>query len=167
MHVPTRSETTTATVGQQKPPSRFSSFTKGTSSLSPAGVTSRQPSIPHDFAEAIRRRSSSIRTSVRATSMPPHSCSVPASRYWRMDSSVSCVISFEWSTGKMKFDACPVEPPGFGNGPRSEEHTSELQSQSNLVCRLLLEKKNTSPTRIPGCLIVNCLFRYHVLVCAW
>src|SRR2546430_11226228 len=27
---------------------------------------------------------------------------------------------------------------------RSEEHTSELQSQSNLVCRLLLEKKTTS-----------------------
>src|SRR3989475_6910969 len=26
---------------------------------------------------------------------------------------------------------------------RSEEHTSELQSQSNLVCRLLLEKKKT------------------------
>src|SRR2546430_4808424 len=29
----------------------------------------------------------------------------------------------------------------FGPGLRSEEHTSELQSQSNLVCRLLLEKK--------------------------
>src|SRR5688572_17328063 len=29
----------------------------------------------------------------------------------------------------------------FENGARSEEHTSELQSQSNLVCRLLLEKK--------------------------
>src|SRR2546430_12521693 len=29
---------------------------------------------------------------------------------------------------------------------RSEEHTSELQSQSNLVCRLLLEKKN-NPVR--------------------
>src|SRR5256886_6371107 len=28
---------------------------------------------------------------------------------------------------------------------RSEEHTSELQSQSNLVCRLLLEKKNNKP----------------------
>src|SRR5256886_9200515 len=28
--------------------------------------------------------------------------------------------------------------------PRSEEHTSELQSQSNLVCRLLLEKKQQS-----------------------
>src|SRR2546430_5317561 len=37
---------------------------------------------------------------------------------------------------------------GFAAAPRtspetrSEEHTSELQSQSNLVCRLLLEKKN-------------------------
>src|SRR2546430_4071705 len=33
-----------------------------------------------------------------------------------------------------------------GRARRSEEHTSELQSQSNLVCRLLLEKKkNTAP----------------------
>src|SRR2546430_2892739 len=31
---------------------------------------------------------------------------------------------------------------------RSEEHTSELQSQSNLVCRLLLEKKKTNHTEI-------------------
>src|SRR2546427_13297203 len=31
--------------------------------------------------------------------------------------------------------------------PRSEEHTSELQSQSNLVCRLLLEKKKKTTTR--------------------
>src|SRR2546430_4241243 len=30
---------------------------------------------------------------------------------------------------------------------RSEEHTSELQSQSNLVCRLLLEKKKSNPRR--------------------
>src|SRR2546430_1650731 len=32
-------------------------------------------------------------------------------------------------------------PPSSRALPRSEEHTSELQSQSNLVCRLLLEKK--------------------------
>src|SRR2546427_4893427 len=47
----------------------------------------------------------------------------------------------------------PVQPPGAAastgpraqaGGPRSEEHTSELQSQSNLVCRLLLEKKNNT-----------------------
>src|SRR2546430_4420760 len=31
---------------------------------------------------------------------------------------------------------------------RSEEHTSELQSQSNLVCRLLLEKKKNAPRQI-------------------
>src|SRR2546430_7485649 len=31
------------------------------------------------------------------------------------------------------------------HGMRSEEHTSELQSQSNLVCRLLLEKKKNNP----------------------
>src|SRR5438270_9903035 len=31
---------------------------------------------------------------------------------------------------------------------RSEEHTSELQSQSNLVCRLLLEKKKSEETSV-------------------
>src|SRR3989475_8683344 len=34
----------------------------------------------------------------------------------------------------------------IGPGVRSEEHTSELQSQSNLVCRLLLEKKKKNKT---------------------
>src|SRR2546430_12714867 len=54
-------------------------------------------------------------------------------------------------------DALPIYPSRHGSGrharraaslasqsggrSRSEEHTSELQSQSNLVCRLLLEKK--------------------------
>src|SRR2546429_2506416 len=35
--------------------------------------------------------------------------------------------------------------PGDGGPPRSEEHTSELQSRLHLVCRLLLEKKNRTP----------------------
>src|SRR5256885_12143995 len=43
--------------------------------------------------------------------------------------------------------------PGAGGQPggyriRSEEHTSELQSPCNLVCRLLLEKKNTPRPRL-------------------
>src|SRR3989339_323135 len=39
-------------------------------------------------------------------------------------------------------DAGPVDPRGvLAVVPRSEEHTSELQSLTNLVCRLLLEKK--------------------------
>src|SRR2546430_6479272 len=43
----------------------------------------------------------------------------------------------------------PNSPASISRAPqrssreRSEEHTSELQSQSNLVCRLLLEKKKT------------------------
>src|SRR5690606_41016532 len=35
-------------------------------------------------------------------------------------------------------------PPRQRRGGRSEEHTSELQSRENLVCRLLLEKKKTT-----------------------
>src|SRR5256885_12622415 len=38
----------------------------------------------------------------------------------------------------LQHDLVPPEPVTFG---RSEEHTSELQSPCNLVCRLLLEKK--------------------------
>src|SRR5256885_3816886 len=38
---------------------------------------------------------------------------------------------------------------------RSEEHTSELQSPCNLVCRLLLEKKNEKNIQIP--LLVPCV----------
>src|SRR2546430_6059974 len=41
---------------------------------------------------------------------------------------------------RVKIDVCPAK--------RSEEHTSELQSQSNLVCRLLLEKKKHKFTRM-------------------
>src|SRR2546430_10029210 len=43
------------------------------------------------------------------------------------------------------------DAPPTTSGCRSEEHTSELQSQSNLVCRLLLEKKKDN-------------MRYHPLV---
>src|SRR5688572_32381572 len=39
---------------------------------------------------------------------------------------------------------------------RSEEHTSELQSQSNLVCRLLLEKKKK--------IIINNYIQYHPFI---
>src|SRR4051812_49561787 len=38
----------------------------------------------------------------------------------------------------------PARPAVGGGGDRSEEHTSELQSHVNLVCRLLLEKKKDS-----------------------
>ena len=37
--------------------------------------------------------------------------------------------------------ASTMSAPAIAQGRRSEEHTSELQSQAYLVCRLLLEKK--------------------------
>src|SRR4051795_1623128 len=109
----------------------------GTSSLISAGVTSDAGSMPHALAEAMRRRSSSMRSSVRATSMPPDCVKTSSSSYWRTLSSVSAVISREWSTGKMKFDACPVEPPGFGSGPLSSSTRSVHPSSARWYARLL------------------------------
>src|SRR5688572_31966584 len=46
---------------------------------------------------------------------------------------------------------------------RSEEHTSELQSQSNLVCRLLLEKKNKAdPKNADSMRLTNVLALIHM-----
>src|SRR5262249_62077932 len=47
-----------------------------------------------------------------------------------------------WATGSM------TRWPRAGWVSRSEEHTSELQSLTNLVCRLLLEKKKKRHTRL-------------------
>src|SRR2546430_7108531 len=58
-------------------------------------------------------------------------CSAPNNRFARSIASCSAVSTFS-------------QPPY----QRSEEHTSELQSQSNLVCRLLLEKKKITQYRL-------------------
>src|SRR2546430_4731559 len=53
----------------------------------------------------------------------------------------------------LKCPRCKIDMASVTIG-RSEEHTSELQSQSNLVCRLLLEKKkkNKHASRVDTCL---------------
>src|SRR6266511_5539059 len=51
---------------------------------------------------------------------------------------------FRSSNAALFKPAAPV-PPHQGRNGRSEEHTSELQSRENLVCRLLLEKKKKPP----------------------
>src|SRR5690606_39765554 len=60
------------------------------------------------------------------------------------------VISLETAAGfrdlLMVDQTGPLADP-FGTAPRSEEHTSELQSRENLVCRLLLEKKKNNKHR--------------------
>src|SRR2546430_13608239 len=52
------------------------------------------------------------------------------------------------------FSGEPVEVGWDLGRTRSEEHTSELQSQSNLVCRLLLEKKKHTIPRCTPCTTV-------------
>src|SRR5206468_12180845 len=44
--------------------------------------------------------------------------------------------------------AMPIPPPTRSGRSRSEEHTSELQSRSDLVCRLLLEKKKKKQIKV-------------------
>src|SRR2546430_4025730 len=108
---------------------------------------------------------SSILTSPRFTSGPRYQCvAVSVSQLSLTTSQLSCrnaprvapplseVAGF-WPTHTIPLTLpsamaaneamCEWSPRIFGcQSYRSEEHTSELQSQSNLVCRLLLEKKN-------------------------
>src|SRR2546430_12765205 len=56
--------------------------------------------------------------------------------------SFGSMVSLMFSTGRFRLSATMATDSG--RPTRSEEHTSELQSQSNLVCRLLLEKKKNS-----------------------
>src|SRR2546430_11400122 len=56
----------------------------------------------------------------------------------RCTSTIHHTVRVKW------IDIQAIHHPTYFNG-RSEEHTSELQSQSNLVCRLLLETKKISP----------------------
>src|SRR2546430_9843066 len=76
---------------------------------------------------------------------PPRSTLFPYTTLFR--SCVRCVTQSLLSQRRLgpigKFRGTTRATPGSGPQDRSEEHTSELQSQSNLVCRLLLEKKKS------------------------
>src|SRR5205807_5402535 len=75
----------------------------------------------------------------------PVAHSIPESHALAIHTSAGTVLH----TGDWKIDPTPVTGPPtderrlreLGEAGRSEEHTSELQSPCNLVCRLLLEKK--------------------------
>src|SRR5256885_3653575 len=60
----------------------------------------------------------------------------------------------------MGFPTSSSEAPVNNPFPRSEEHTSELQSPCNLVCRLLLEKKKQThclpPPSGADCIVATC-----------
>src|SRR5260370_13012439 len=63
---------------------------------------------------------------------PPRSTLFPYTTLFRSRTHLDHVEHLEVHRQRPRVDA---------GGPRSEEHTSELQSHLNLVCRLLLEKK--------------------------
>src|SRR2546426_7707951 len=68
---------------------------------------------------------------------PPRSTLFPYTTLFRSPKLYMVESSYGLAARKLS-----AEPEGMKN--RSEEHTSELQSPCNLVCRLLLEKKNTT-----------------------
>src|SRR5688572_31922978 len=65
---------------------------------------------------------------------PPRSTLFPYTTLFRS-------IQFSFQPSANSCNSCAHDLPSGRDTLRSEEHTSELQSQSNLVCRLLLEKK--------------------------
>src|SRR3712207_9070573 len=63
---------------------------------------------------------------------------IHASASWDGDARCLCAILSNRVPGRA---SAPAAKGNHGMNPRSEEHTSELQSRQYLVCRLLLEKK--------------------------
>src|SRR2546427_7535967 len=111
------------------------------------------------YTTLFRSYSSGSRTS--STTVPGRS-----SRAWAASAVVTSRISDLARARSSRKLAIPDETlPG-----RSEEHTSELQSQSNLVCRLLLEKKKKKKihkqyqeelSRISNCIASSAADRHH------
>src|SRR5256885_13138977 len=82
---------------------------------------------------------------------PPRSTLFPYTTLFR-----SVLARCKHRAGKSRRDVVPGgaardRPPAWRCRRRSEEHTSELQSPCNLVCRLLLEKKNGSAQGLSNC----------------
>src|SRR5688500_19309258 len=76
---------------------------------------------------------------------PPRSTLFPYTTLFRSDMSTVAIGGSESAiAARTPVASCRLEATGV---LRSEEHTSELQSPCNLVCRLLLEKKNTKHAR--------------------
>src|SRR5688572_30933779 len=78
---------------------------------------------------------------------PPRSTLFPYTTLFRSERSISAYEAALKSDDTNEEAALPLVDDYIKQG-RSEEHTSELQSQSNLVCRLLLEKKKKNIFRI-------------------
>src|SRR3712207_7376140 len=87
---------------------------------------------------------------------PPRSTLFPYTTLFRSPSSprgspasAQATVFGMWKSPTLTASASPYvvrTTSAAVHGPRSEEHTSELQSRQYLVCRLLLEKKKINPS---------------------
>src|SRR2546430_12913680 len=96
---------------------------------------------------------------------PPRSALFPYTTLFRSGSAVKGAASVtmrSWCSTLVRGSppsSASAQTSVAGVPGRSEEHTSELQSQSNLVCRLLLEKKKETPNEH------SCESRYDGRIC--
>src|SRR5438477_1987232 len=94
---------------------------------------------------------------------PPRSTLFPYTTLFR--SGFWCRQDLQVHSGRRAEHLCdrfePADIPGFR--PRSEEHTSELQSHVNLVCRLLLEKKKHGGA-YPGAIVAMTSWRQFLVM---
>src|SRR5690606_40593990 len=110
----------------------------------------------------VTRHRTRDRTSLSRTRRPPRSTLFPYTTLFRSAGSASsCKPKGTWPSATTapspKASAAAPRPgqsqrrrtiqPSAADDARSEEHTSELQSRENLVCRLLLEKKKQQTAR--------------------
>src|SRR5690606_41228749 len=89
------------------------------------------------------RRSSDLGWSVPTGAARPNACAPHRNASWSS--------TWTWSCPTLSHIPARCTPPWRNTGQRSgrsEEHTSELQSRENLVCRLLLEKKKKQKHKI-------------------
>src|SRR5690606_41256366 len=116
---------------------------------SPAPCTSRSPRRPTTSVPATRPLRSRTRKLFSPAPPPP--------RIYTLSLHDALPISSQPCSASVDSSACQPKPPSTTAtrtvAPRSEEHTSELQSRENLVCRLLLEKKKEhqiTPATLPN-----------------
>src|SRR5690606_41788313 len=106
--------------------------------------------LDHDARRHCPRLWLVILVFIRLTPRPPASTLFPYTTLFRSDDLAAMVLHHPLRDLGYDFDVPLLDgehvtdDAGTGfvhTAPRSEEHTSELQSRENLVCRLLLEKK--------------------------
>src|SRR3989454_8718004 len=78
---------------------------------------------------------------------PPRSTLFPYTTLFRSFDGLCCIRTKVFRTSRRSSSARVLSPFASPRSARSEEHTSELQSPCNIVCRLLLEKKSQFATR--------------------